>query len=207
MKNKYIPLLVITLLLGIIAGNFFTEKTTTPTTNSHQEAPGGDFTLQGVDGDVSLHDFSGKVALVFFGYTYCPDVCPTSLARLSEAFKQLSEEELSQSKGIFISVDPKRDTPQKLKAYTEYFHPNIIGLTGQKDEIDRISGNYGASYAITQQSSENAYLIDHTALIFVVDAQGKVREFLPHAASVDEVKKVIRKYIDEKTSITTSTPS
>lgn len=206
MNNKYIPILLIALLVGVISGNLLLKKTTAPATNSG-EPIGGDFTLQGVTGDVSLHDFKGKVALVFFGYTYCPDVCPTSLARISEAFKQLSEEELAQTKGIFISVDPKRDTPEKLKAYTEYFHPNIVGLTGKKDEIDRVSGNYGASYKITQQSSESAYLIDHTALIFVLDTEGKIREFLPHAVSVNGVTSVIRKYIAEKSSITTTPAS
>ncbi|CAA6809398.1 MAG: Cytochrome oxidase biogenesis protein Sco1/SenC/PrrC, putative copper metallochaperone [uncultured Thiotrichaceae bacterium] len=202
MNNKYIPILLITLLLGVISSNLLLKKPTAPATNSG-EPMGGDFTLHSMDGDVSLHDLTGKVALVFFGYTYCPDVCPTSLARISEAFKQLSEEELAQTKGVFISVDPKRDTPEKLKAYTQYFHPNIIGLTGGKDEIDRVSGNYGASYKITQKHSESAYLIDHTALIFVLDTDGKIREFLPHATSVNGVTSVIRKYIAEKSSITT----
>lgn len=201
MNNKYIPILLIALLLGVITGNLLLKKTTQPATNSG-EPVGGDFILQGIDGDVSLHDFKGKVVLVFFGYTYCPDVCPTSLARISEAFKQLSEEELAQTNAIFISVDPKRDTPEKLKAYTEYFHPNIIGLRGKKEEIDRVSRNYGASYKITRKDSESAYLIDHTALIFVLDTEGKIREFLPHAVSVNGVTSVIRKYIAEKSSIT-----
>lgn len=200
MKNKYIPILLIALLLGVISGNMFLKKPTAPATNSG-EPTGGDFTLQGIDGDVSLHDFKGKVTLVFFGYTYCPDICPTSLTRIGEAFKQLSEEELAQTKGIFISVDPKRDTPEKLKAYTEYFHPNIIGLTGKKEQLEQVSRNYGASYKISRKDSDTAYLIDHTALIFVLDTDGKIREFLPHAVSVNGVTSVIRKYIDEKSNI------
>lgn len=194
MNNKLIPILVIALLLGVISGNLFLKKNDPPATNSG-EPVGGDFSLMSHKGETSLSDFKDKVVLIFFGYTYCPDVCPTSLARLGEAFKTLTPEELAQTQGVFISVDPKRDNLEKLKIYTEYFHPNIIGLTGDKSTIDKISANYGASYRISKKDNEENYLIDHTALIFVLDKQGQIREFLPHAVSVNGITSVIRKYL------------
>ena len=81
---------------------------------------GGDFTLQSADGPVSLKDFRGKVVLVYFGYTYCPDICPTSLAATAEGLKQLTPEELARVAMIFVSVDPKRDTPARLKEYVNF---------------------------------------------------------------------------------------
>ncbi|MCW8983370.1 MAG: SCO family protein, partial [Gammaproteobacteria bacterium] len=100
---------------------------------------GGGFTLQSVDGPVSLNDFKGKAVLIYFGYTWCPDICPTNLALMSAAFGDLEDknpELMKQIQGIFISVDPERDSPERLKEYTNFFHENIIGITGTKDLID-----------------------------------------------------------------------
>ena len=92
---------------------------------------GGDFTLQSANGPVSLKDFRGKEVLVYFGYTYCPDICPTSLAATAEGLKQLTPEELARVAMIFVSVDPKRDTPARLKEYVTFFHSAIVGVTAR----------------------------------------------------------------------------
>jgi protein SCO1/2 len=88
---------------------------------------GGDFTLQSADGPVALKDFRGKVVLLYFGYTYCPDICPTSLAATADGLKELKPDELARVAVILISVDPKRDTPARLKEYARFFHPVFVG--------------------------------------------------------------------------------
>ena len=197
MNKILIPVAIIALLLGLIVGNYFWKPA--PNTNSgvYVDPPGGNFTLQSNDGPVSLNDFKGKVVLLYFGYTFCPDVCPTSLSRISAAFKKLTPKELEQVQGILVSVDPERDTPEKLAEYTRFFHPNIIGVTGTKAQIDDITKRYGVVYRKAEGSTAAGYLVDHTSFIFVLDKKGKISEFLPHAVPVDGALAVIRKLIKE----------
>ena len=101
------------------------------------ELPGGDFTLLSSQGKFSLKQFRGKVVLLYFGYTKCPDVCPTSLAFLSQALNELSDDELKSVQGVFVSVDPRRDTVQVLDEYVSYFHPNLIGVPAVKVRLRR----------------------------------------------------------------------
>ena len=98
-----------------------------PTTSA---PTGGDFTLQSATGPVTLKDYRGKVVLLYFGYTYCPDICPTSLTATAQALGQLAPAELARVQTLFVSVDPERDTPARLKDYGAFFHPSIIGVTG-----------------------------------------------------------------------------
>ena len=161
-------------------------------------AEGGDFTLQAADGPVSLNDFRGKVVLVYFGYTYCPDICPTSLAATAEALKQLKPEEMARVAMIFVSVDPKRDTPARLKEYAGFFHPAIVGATGTPEEIAGIAKLYGVFYA--EQKVENAgggYLVDHSADTFVISPDGKLVGKIAHATPPDQVVDIIRKYLNQ----------
>ncbi len=196
MSKALIPLSIIALVLGLIIGNSFFEAPK-PKSGEYIDPPGGDFTLQSIDGDVSLSDYKGKVSLLYFGYTFCPDVCPTSLSRIGAAFKKLNEEELKSVQGILISVDPDRDTPQKLADYTKYFHPQIVGITGTKEKIDEIAARYDVKYRKAEGTTAASYLVDHTAYIFVLDKTGKIREYLPHAVEVDRAVEVIRKLIQE----------
>lgn len=186
------------LALGLMAGNYFFEPPK-PSSSSgrYVEPPGGDFTLQSNTGPISLSDFKGKVTLLYFGYTYCPDVCPTSLSRIGSAFKKLTPEELKQVQGILISVDPDRDTVQKLADYTKFFHPKIIGVTGTKENIDEITKRYDVEYRKAAGSTAAGYLVDHTSFIFLLDKQGKIREYLPHAVAVEHAVDAIRPLIKE----------
>jgi protein SCO1 len=161
-------------------------------------AEGGDFTLQSADGPVSLKDFRRKVVLVYFGYTYCPDICPTSLAATSEGLKQLTPEELARVAMIFVSVDPKRDTPARLKEYVNFFHPAIVGVTGTPDEIAGIAKRYGVFYA--EQKVETAgggYVVDHSADTYVIAADGRLVGKIAHATPPDQVVETIRKYLNQ----------
>ena len=153
---------------------------------------GGDFTLHEGDKPVSLSDFKGKTVLLFFGYTSCPDVCPTSLAFLSSSLKSLSEAELKKVQVLFVSVDPDRDTPEKLHEYTQYFHSKIKGVTGSKTEIDKVVKQYGAAYQKVASESAMGYLVDHSSSVFVINSQGKFVDMLPHGLPVEEITKTIK---------------
>ena len=147
---------------------------------------GGDFTLQSAGGPVALQDFRGKLVLVYFGYTYCPDICPTALAATAEGLKLLTPEELARVAVIFISVDPERDTPARLKEYAEFFHPAIVGVTGSPEELAAIARRYGVFYA--RQPVETAgggYVVDHTSDTYVVGADGKLDGKIAHATPPD----------------------
>jgi protein SCO1/2 len=142
---------------------------------------GGDFTLQSINGPVSTRDLRGKVLMLYFGYTKCPDVCPTSLAFITQTLHELSPQELPQVVGIFISVDPKRDNVQALADYVAYFHENFIGLTGSAEEIAAVAGLYGAQYhQVELPGSAFGYSVNHSSATYLIDKQGQLRFVFPH---------------------------
>lgn len=195
--NKILSFFIITLLAIGAYVLFFWQ----PVVNTDHQMPpaasqpkGGDFTLQTISGPVSLSDFKGKVVLVYFGYTMCPDICPTNLAMMSNAFSQMSEKELSQVQGIFISVDPQRDTVEKLSEYSHYFHPSIMGMTSTPEAIRTLADKYGAAYQKVVQESAANYAVDHSSETYVIDPQGHLVERLPHATPSADILTAIRKY-------------
>ncbi len=161
-------------------------------------AAGGDFTLQSAGGPVSLGDYRGRVVLVYFGYTYCPDICPTSLAATSEGLKQLTPEEQARVAMIFISVDPKRDTPARLKEYAEFFHPSIVGVTGTPEQIAEIARRYGVFYAEQKvDTAGDGYVVDHSADTYVIAPDGQLVGKIAHATPPDQVVVALRKYLNQ----------
>lgn len=156
---------------------------------------GGDFTLDGPGGPVSLKDFSGKLVLLQFGYTYCPDICPTSLTILSQALEGLTPAEQARVQSIFVSVDPQRDTVARLAEYTAFFHPGILGLTGPAARLAEIAGRYGAVFVRQENTSAGGYVIDHTALSYLIDKDGRLVASLPHATSPEQLLVEIRKHL------------
>jgi protein SCO1/2 len=158
---------------------------------------GGDFILQSADGPVSLHDYRGKVVVLYFGYASCPDVCPTSLGLLSLALRELKQEELDDVQVFFISVDPERDTVDRLKGYARAFHPNIMGITGSPDKIRNIARRYGALYIkVKLPGSALGYAIDHSSTYYVIDRKGVVRSLVHHGSSVEDIVSRIREALD-----------
>jgi protein SCO1 len=153
----------------------------------------GDFTLQSASGPLDTHSLRGKVLLVYFGYTYCPDICPTALVNIGQALKQLTPEEAGQVQVIFVSVDPERDTPERLKSYVEFFHPGIVGVTGKPDEIARAAQQYGAIYARQDVGSQAGYVVDHSAWTYVVAADGHQAGRLAHGSTPQQIAAEIRK--------------
>lgn len=157
--------------------------------NSSQR--GGDFSLQSINGPVSLSDFKGKVVLLYFGYTWCPDICPTNLALMSAAFSEMDPEQLKHVQGIFISVDPNRDGVERLSEYTNFFHENIMGITGSEAEIAELAARYGVAYRLFNQDSATDYVVDHSSETYVIDTSGQWVDSLPHAAPPEDITKAI----------------
>lgn len=149
---------------------------------------GGDFTLTSAQGPVSLSDFRGKVSVLYIGYASCPDVCPTALAVLTQSLKQLDAEDREQVQGIFISVDPERDTPEKLAEYAAFFSPRIIGVTGSQDQINQVVRQYGAFYRkVEMKDSAMGYAVDHSSRLYLIDREGRLVQTLLHNSSPQEL--------------------
>ena len=155
---------------------------------------GGDFTLQSHHGPVALSDLRGKVVLIYFGYTWCPDICPTNLSMMAGALNQLSESEATKVQGIFISVDPERDTVERLHTYTRFFHESLLGLTGNAEDIRAIADRYGVAYQIVKQASATDYVVDHSSETYVVSPNGQLVEKLPHAALPEQILNAIKRH-------------
>ena len=132
-----------------------------------------DFTLNSSLGrPVSLADYRGQHTLLYFGYTMCPDVCPTTLADLRAMMVALGDK-AQDVQVLFVSVDPERDTPERLAAYLKYFDPSFVGLTGAPADIEPIASKFGIFFAKHEADSAANYLVDHTSVVIVVDPEGR----------------------------------
>jgi len=121
-----------------------------------------------------LSEQKGKVVLLFFGYTSCPDVCPTTLAELKQVMDGL-EDKADLVQVVFVSVDPERDTPEKIQNYVEHFNPNFIGLSGPTAELENIWKDYGVFREVVESDSAFGYIVNHTARTYLIDADGNLR--------------------------------
>ena len=192
-------LLILTLFLlaGLVTAFILSPRTTT------LEQPllhklGGDFTLTSASGTTSLADFRGQVVALYIGYASCPDVCPTSLAVMAQALKDLNPAELEQIQPLFISVDPERDTPQRLAEYSHFFHPKMLGLTGNREQIDQIVNQYGAFYRIVDlKDSAMGYAVDHSSRIYLINKQGQLSQTLMHGSMPNELVTYLRQLLAE----------
>jgi protein SCO1 len=134
-----------------------------------------DFSLTDHNGQTrALKDFSGKVVVLFFGYTQCPDVCPTSMAELAEV-KRLLGKDGDRLQGLFITVDPQRDTPEVLKAYMTNFDPSFLALYTTPDKLSAVAKDYKVYFKKVEGSTPTSYTMDHSAGSYVYDTQGKLR--------------------------------
>lgn len=144
---------------------------------------GGPFTLTGQDGKkVSYSDFDGKYRLVYFGYTYCPDVCPLDLQKLMQGYRLFEKQNpalAAKVQPIFITIDPQRDTPSVVKNYVGNFHPKLIGLTGTSDEIADVAKEFAVYYAKDERSGGSEYLMNHLRAPYLMGPEGKPLAILP----------------------------
>lgn len=152
---------------------------------SPQPAPNFELETTGQQ-TVSLKDFKGKLVLLYFGYTFCPDVCPATLAELSKAMDILGKD-ASSVQVIMISVDPERDTPAMLADYVAHFHPGFMGVTSSPEAIAEIAALYGIFYEKHEGTAATGYLVDHTATVMVVDREGHLKLVFPFGTPADEI--------------------
>ena len=134
----------------------------------------------------TLADFRGKAVVMFFGYTQCPDVCPTTLAELAQARKLLGADG-ERVQGVFVSVDPARDTPELLKAYVGSFGSDFVALRGSDEETKAAAKQFKIFYSKVPGKTEDSYTIDHTAGSYVLDAKGQVRLFTRYGIGADKL--------------------
>lgn len=159
---------------------------------------GGSFELTDHRGQrVTQAAYAGSHMLIYFGYTYCPDICPFGLQNMMAAYDELPESRRRKVIPIFITVDPERDTVQVMAGYVVLFHPDLIGLTGNRAEIDAAANAYGIYHAKAQEGGNGAdYLVDHTALFLLVGPDGNhIRQF-GHDASQEEIAAGIAEVLD-----------
>jgi protein SCO1/2 len=156
----------------------------------------GDFTLTDYNGKrFDLHSLRAKAVMVFFGYTSCPDACPTTLSKLSSVYRRLGSD-AKQVKTLYISVDPERDTPAVLKADLANFDIDALGLTGTKAEIDKVVAKFGANYwMMPTPNSAAKYMVMHTTTLYELDSAGAVRLEFKYEASADEIVKGLREIL------------
>jgi protein SCO1 len=132
----------------------------------------------------TLADFKGKVTVVFFGYTQCPDVCPTTMAELAQVKKSLGADG-DKLQGIFVTIDPERDTPEILKSYMASFDPSFVALRGTLEQTKAAAQEFKVFFAKVPGKVEGSYTMDHTAGAFILDGQGKVRLFERYGGGVE----------------------
>jgi protein SCO1 len=160
---------------------------------------GGDFTLTGEDGKpVSWGDFDGQYRTIYFGYTFCPDVCPVDVQRAMAGLKRFEAsdpERAAKVQPLFVSVDPARDTPEVLTEFTDAFHPRLIGMTGSKEELDKLTKDYAAYYSIGEPNEAGGYLVDHTSITYLFGPDGKPIAILPTDAGPEAVAQELDKWV------------
>jgi protein SCO1/2 len=186
------------LLLAVVvsfAWQRYAAINTGQSTSTGVAAIGGPFTLTDQTGRaVTDQTYKGKWLLIFFGFTYCPDVCPTTLNRVAQVMDRLGPL-ASQVQPLFITIDPARDTPAVLAQYTAAFDPRIVGLTGTPDEIAAAAKAYRVYYAKVDQGSD--YTMDHSAILYVMRPDGRYEAFFAADAKADDMTAKLKSWIEQ----------
>lgn len=166
------------------------------TTNITGVMPDLKFTL--TDGNKQIEHagaYRGKIKLLYFGYTHCPDVCPLTLATIGRALKKIGPE-AKQAVVLFVSVDPKRDTPDVLKQYADAFGPQFVGLTGTQSQLKALAKRYRVSYSYDKPDAQGNYAVNHSGAVFVFDRDGKVRLLMNRTDGADEMAHDLKQLIE-----------
>ena len=135
---------------------------------------------------VRMTDFEGQVVVVYFGYTFCPDVCPATLSKLADSMDILGDK-ARDVQVIMVSIDPARDTPELLEEYVTYFHPEFVGVTGDAQTVNRVATLYGVYYEAQDGTAGTGYTIDHTSTVILVDRSGHLKLVLPFEGTAEQI--------------------
>lgn len=178
------------LLIAIVAAGvlLFSEPAGFRGTTYAEPYPvAADIELKQADGSTfRLSDLRGKVVALFFGYTSCPDVCPTTMAELNQALEKMGDQ-ADQVQVLYVTVDPERDSPERVQQYVSQFNPTFIGLSGSEAELAQVWNDYGVFREIVDGTSAAGYLVDHTARVTVIDQDGNLRLSFPFDTPVEDV--------------------
>jgi cytochrome oxidase Cu insertion factor (SCO1/SenC/PrrC family) len=160
-------------------------------------AIGGPFTLTDQTGKTRTEqDLKGSYNLIYFGYTFCPDVCPTALQVMTSAMDRLDKNTQQKITPVFITIDPTRDTVEQLRSYVENFHPRMIGLTGTNEQIAQAARAYRVYYAKSKDGGDTTeYLMDHSSIVFLIDPDGLYVTHFTHATEPDRMAETLRQKI------------
>lgn len=191
MRSKYVAIAVAGLVAGGLAALIATADKRSanvppksPVT-SGKALIGGPFSLLDHDGKaVSERDFAGRPMLIMFGFTHCPDICPSGLQLMAAALDKLGDQARNLTP-VFITLDPERDTPAKLKEYVTSFHPAIRGLTGSVAEVAAVAKAYRVYFKKVPLQSGDGYTIDHSSFFYIMDRKGEFFAHVPHGANPD----------------------
>jgi protein SCO1 len=198
MRARLIAFVIAGFLIGAIAGAgvllLATPQGGQPVQSSGAALIGGPFSLVGGDGKpVTDRDFRGRYMLIFFGFTHCPDICPAELQVVAQALEQLGDK-AKKVVPIFITLDPERDTPEAMANYVKSFGPNFVGLTGSPEAIAAAAKAYRVAYSkVENKESAGDYSVDHSALVYLMDPEGRYVTHFSYGPSADQMAEKLEK--------------
>jgi len=198
LRNRQALIPYLLLVSAMIGGVLWYESEKVPglgrVVSTGQADVGGPFRLTGQDGkSVTDQDFRGRYMLIYFGYSFCPDVCPTTLSVMAQALEKIGGRS-RQVAPIFITIDPERDTPKVLDDYMKAFGPSFVGLTGSVDDIKAVEKKYRV-YAVKKPLEGGNYGMDHSSVIYLMGPDGKLVSFYDEAISPDDLAKELKQKI------------
>jgi protein SCO1/2 len=200
MRTRLIAFVIAGFLIGALAGAAILLLTTPqggqPVQSSGTALIGGPFSLVGADGKpVTDRDFRGRYMLIFFGFTHCPDICPAELQVIAQALDQLGDK-AKNVVPVFITLDPERDTPEAMANYVKSFGPNFVGLTGSPGAIAAAAKAYRVSYSkVENKDSAGDYSVDHSALVYLMDPEGRYVTHFSYGLSADQMAEKLEKLL------------
>lgn len=196
-KVRIISLILILFIaiISVMAYLIYQAKTKETFNGFYNEKVLDDFSLKDSSGnDVSLSEYKGKLVLLNFGYTSCPDICPTTLGNLRSIYTKLDNNQ-DEVQVVFISVDPDRDNPEKLEEYVKFFNNDFIGLTGNEEQLKEVSDIFNIFYFKEGVDTDKDYLMSHPTSIYLIDREGKLILKYPHNTKqdfvVDDLKRLL----------------
>jgi protein SCO1 len=198
MRARLIAFVIAGFLIGAIAGAgvllVANPQGGQPVQSSGAALIGGPFSLVGADGKpVTDRDFRGRYMLIFFGFTHCPDICPAELQVVAQALEQLGDK-AKKVVPIFITLDPERDTPEAMANYVKSFGPNFVGLTGSPEAIAAAAKAYRVAYSkVENKESAGDYSVDHSALVYLMDPEGRYVTHFSYGLSADQMAEKLGK--------------